>query len=69
MNEAKRPVPADPSASKDPEVMSKKEFESYAEQVEEFEGPTRREVRGEEEHPKDENPPGATRKDPGVAHS
>jgi len=43
-----------------PDDMSKEEFEDYAEQIEEFEGPDRREVRGEQEGPK---------KDPGVASS
>lgn len=38
-----------------PTDMSKKEFEDYSEQVEEFEGPDRREVRGEEERPKKES--------------
>lgn len=41
--------------------MSEKEKDAMTEQMEEFEGPTRREVRGEDEKP----PPG----DPGVASS
>ncbi len=41
--------------------MSEKEKKDMVDQMEEFEGPTRREVRGEEEKP----PPG----DPGVASS
>ena len=41
--------------------MTEDEKEDMVDQMEEFEGPTRREVRGEEEKP----PPG----DPGVASS
>ena len=69
MDEGKPRRPPDESPAPDPDVMSKKEFESYSEQVEEFEGPTRREVRGEEQRPKGEDSADAPRKDPGVAHS
>lgn len=40
--------------------MTKKEKDRMADQMEEFEGPEKREVRGEEREPK---------KDPGVSHS
>jgi hypothetical protein len=40
--------------------MSKREKERLDDQIEEFEGPQRREIRGDEREPAD---------DPGVAHS
>ncbi len=46
-------------ASSQPE-MTKEEKEKLLDQVEEFEGPDRREIRGEHSEPPD---------DPGVAHS
>jgi len=46
-------------ASRQPE-MTKEEKEKLLDQVEEFEGPDRREIRGEHREPAD---------DPGVAHS
>ena len=49
MPDSPRPDRLPPTPSSD--EMSKDEFEDYAEQVEEFEGPDRREVRGEEERP------------------
>jgi hypothetical protein len=51
-------TPPEPPAD---EGMTEDEKEEMVDQMEEFEGPTRREVRGEEEKP----PPG----DPGVASS
>ena len=42
------------------EEISKKEKEELLEQVEQFEGPDRREIRGDDREPE---------KDPGVAHS
>ena len=51
-------TPPEPPAD---QGMTEDEKEEMVDQMEEFEGPTRREVRGEEEKP----PPG----DPGVASS
>lgn len=53
-----RPAPhADATLDSD---MSKREKDRMANQMEEFEGPERREIRGDEREPS---------KDPGVAHS
>jgi hypothetical protein len=57
MSETKPPAPEAPAD----EGMSEKEKDDMADQMEEFEGPMRREVRGEHEKP----PP----EDPGVASS
>ncbi|HEY6099421.1 MAG TPA: hypothetical protein VIW03_08330 [Anaeromyxobacter sp.] len=51
----KQPEPAAPD-----DEMTKQEKDRMADQMEEFEGPDRREVRGDESEPPD---------DPGVAHS
>ena len=51
----KPPTPATPDDS-----MTKKEKEDLEDHFEEFEGPDRREIRGEHKEPAD---------DPGVAHS
>jgi hypothetical protein len=51
--------PRDSKATAD-ESMTKLEKDRMADQMEEFEGPERREVRGDEREPP---------KDPGVAHS
>jgi len=53
------PDPRDSKHTAD-ENMTKKEKDRMADQMEEFEGPERREVRGDEREPP---------KDPGVAHS
>jgi len=53
------PDPRDSKPTAD-ENMTKKEKDRMADQMEEFEGPERREVRGDEREPP---------KDPGVAHS
>jgi hypothetical protein len=58
MPETKPPPPPDRPADAD---MTEKEKDDLIEQIEEFEGPMRREVRGEHEDP----PPD----DPGVASS
>lgn len=57
MSETKPPPPQPPAD----QGMSEKEKDEMADQMEEFEGPSRREVRGEEEKPL----PG----DPGVSSS
>jgi hypothetical protein len=57
MSEPKPPLPPEPADA----GMTEKEKDELIEQVQEFEGPMRREVRGEHEDP----PP----KDPGVASS
>ena len=54
-----------PNSSPDPkplpdENMSREEKEKLVDQIEEFEGPSRREIRGDNTEPAD---------DPGVAHS
>jgi hypothetical protein len=51
----KPPTPATPDES-----MTRKEKEDLEDHLEEFEGPDRREIRGEHKEPAD---------DPGVAHS
>lgn len=56
--------PVDPKTGKDKpptpdEKMSKKEKEDFEEQVEEFEGPDRREIRGDQQKPAHE--PGISR--------
>ncbi len=48
------------AASTADEKMTKKEKEELEEQVEQFEGPDRREIRGSDREPE---------KDPGVSHS
>jgi hypothetical protein len=51
--------PREPSEKPD-EEMTQKEREAFVDQTEEFEGPDRREIRGEHQEPTN---------DPGVAHS
>jgi hypothetical protein len=51
--------PRDSNATAD-ENMTKREKDRMADQMEEFEGPERREIRGDEREPS---------KDPGVSHS
>lgn len=53
------PPPKQPEPAADDE-MTKQEKDRMADQMEEFEGPDRREVRGDESEPPE---------DPGVAHS
>ncbi len=49
-----------PGSSTPDDKMTKKEKEDLEEQVEQFEGPDRREIRGSDREPE---------KDPGVSHS
>jgi hypothetical protein len=54
------PPPKTPETPTPDDAMTRKEKEDLQDQMEEFEGPDRREIRGEHKDPAD---------DPGVAHS
>jgi hypothetical protein len=54
------PTPRDPGRQTPDEQMSREEKEDLIDQIEEFEGPDRREVRGEEQK---------RSRDPGVSNS
>lgn len=60
MPEQKQNPPSRPPARPLDRDMTEKEKDDLAEQIEEFEGPQRREIRGDNREPAD---------DPGVAHS
>jgi hypothetical protein len=53
-------TPTPPDGSTPDDAMSEKEKEDFEDQVEEFEGPDRREIRGDNKEPPH---------DPGIAHS
>jgi hypothetical protein len=61
MPKTEHPIPETAAKDRDPGApeMTKKEAQDYVEQVEEFEGPDRREKRGTEDEPPDE--PGVSR--------
>lgn len=54
------PAPKTPETPTPDDAMTRKEKEDLQDHIEEFEGPDRREIRGEHKEPAD---------DPGVAHS
>ncbi|HEX9147986.1 MAG TPA: hypothetical protein VF958_02375 [Thermoanaerobaculia bacterium] len=54
------PAPKTPETPTPDDAMTRKEKEDLQDQIEEFEGPDRREIRGSNKEPAD---------DPGVAHS
>lgn len=54
------PAPKTPETPTPDDAMTRKEKEDLEDQLEEFEGPDRREIRGEHKEPAH---------DPGVAHS
>jgi hypothetical protein len=58
--EPNNPAPKTPETPTPDDTMTKEEKEDLEDHIEEFEGPDRREIRGEHKEPAD---------DPGVAHS
>ena len=58
--EPNTPAPKTPETPTPDDSMTREEKEDFEDHIEEFEGPDRREIRGEHKEPAD---------DPGVAHS